>query len=149
MAGLQGIAQEPAMTLHQPIPSRPHVPTPDAPPRNALSHLRRPTLLIRAARAGLPLYRRKRDLRRLLGADPAPAPAAALTALLEAEACHEARRAQSDGTYDPAGHVAVMIALLGEARLLSDTSQADAVATAAAAGTTKARDGVRHNRGAA
>lgn len=142
------------MTLHHPTEPRTIAPTPIVPPRNALSHLRRPILLIRAARAGLPLYRRKRDLRRLLGTDPAPSPAAALTSLLEVEACHEARRAQSDGTYDPAGHVAVMIALLAEARLLSGPPQTDAVATAdaaaaAAAETSRAHDGNRYRQGAA
>lgn len=78
--------------------------------------LRRPALLIRAARAGLPLYRRARDLRRLLGADTPPAPARALAALTALEAECEARRHDDPG-YDAAQHVTVLIALLAEARL--------------------------------
>lgn len=78
--------------------------------------IRRPRLMIRAARLGLAEYRRDRDLRRLLGAIPGPD--RALTALLEAEAQAEATRQSGDAAYSIAAHVDLLIALMAEARLL-------------------------------
>ncbi len=77
--------------------------------------IRRPQLMIRAARLGIAEYRRDRDLKRLLGATPAPA--RALPALLDAEARAEATRQTGDATYSIAGHVELLIALMAEARL--------------------------------
>jgi hypothetical protein len=83
-----------------------------------LDPIRRPALLIRAVRAGLGLYRRERDLRRLLGHVAAPTPGRALAALIEAEATEEDRRLTSDAAYDPARHIGLLIALLAEMRLV-------------------------------
>lgn len=91
--------------------------------RFLLRRLRRPRLLIRAARLGLPDYRRERDLRRLLRpgdrAAALPAPAAALTDLLAQERRLEDSRRAGEAGYSLTRHVALLIALLGEARLLA------------------------------
>ena len=79
--------------------------------------IRRPRLMIRAARLGLAEYRRERDLRRLLGATPGPD--RALPALIEAEARAEATRQGGDAAYSIAAHVELLIALMAEARLLA------------------------------
>lgn len=87
-------------------------------PLSPLAALRRPRLLIRAARCGLDDYRRDRDLARLLGRRPPPAPGQALERLLaEEERLEEIRRAGA-AAYSPARHVELLIALMAEARLL-------------------------------
>lgn len=80
-----------------------------------IASLRRPRLMIRAARLGCSEYRRDRDLKRLLGATPAPD--RALPALLDAEAVAEATRQTGDAAYSIARHVELLIALIAEARL--------------------------------
>lgn len=82
-----------------------------------LASLRRPRLMIRAARMGITDYRRDRDLRRLLGA--LPSPDRAFDALLAAEARAEATRQSGDATYSIAAHVDLLIALLAEARMIA------------------------------
>jgi hypothetical protein len=82
--------------------------------------IRRPRLMIRAARLGLADYRRERDLRRLLGATPRPDQA--LPALIEAEARAEATRQGDDAAYSIVAHVELLIALMAEARLLARPS---------------------------
>ncbi|MGF1660618.1 MAG: DUF6477 family protein [Rubrimonas sp.] len=79
-----------------------------------IARLARPKLLARAARAGMALYRRERDLPGLIkGANSG---AGLITALIAAEeACEEARRAMAPG-YSPARHVRVLSALLAEGR---------------------------------
>jgi len=80
-----------------------------------IASLRRPRLMIRAARLGCTEYRRDRDLKRLLGATPTPD--RALPALLDAEAVAEATRQTGDAAYSIARHVELLIALIAEARL--------------------------------
>lgn len=91
--------------------------------RTSLRNLRRPRLLIRAARFGLADYRRERDLRRLLS-QPLPGPAAALPQLLDAERALEDCRRAGDAGYNLSRHVALLIALMGEARLLPEGPEA-------------------------
>ncbi|ACM01013.1 DUF6477 family protein [Cereibacter sphaeroides] len=79
-----------------------------------LAEIRRPRLLMRAARLGLADYRRERDLRRLV---PDPEPGRAVAALLAEERDLERRRRAGDATYSVAHHVEVLIALIAEARL--------------------------------
>ena len=81
-----------------------------------IAALRRPRLLIRAARHGMADYERNRDLRRLLGGTPTPA--AAMTRLIETEAQLEDARRDGEASYDVARHVEVMIAMLSELRLV-------------------------------
>lgn len=81
--------------------------------------LRRPQLLVEAARAGLDDYCRTAHLPRILGeAGALPGPRAALEALLELESVlNEGCRARA-ADYRAARHVAVLIALMAEARSL-------------------------------
>ncbi|WP_417258870.1 DUF6477 family protein [Celeribacter sp.] len=88
---------------------------------NALTHLRRPRLLIRAARCGVMDYNRRRDLKRVLRSATLPSPSASVSMLMEREAELEATRKTDDGSYSVVRHVEVLIALMGEARLLTPT----------------------------
>lgn len=83
-----------------------------------LADLRRPRLLIRAARAGLQDYRRDRDLRRLIGAGGGIAPEAAMTALMAAEEGVEAARLLGETGYSLSRHIDLLIALMAELRLM-------------------------------
>lgn len=92
-------------------------------PLTVLKRLRRPKLLIRAARFGLADYDRERDLRRLMRAAIAPAPRQAVSRLIEEEARLEDIRRSGAAAYSPARHVDVLIALMAEARLLPRPDQ--------------------------
>jgi hypothetical protein len=81
-----------------------------------LSSLRRPRMLIRAARFGQSDYRRDRDLRRLV-VWPA-SPEAAVQQLLEEEGRLERIRQNGDAAYSVSRHIEVLIALIAEARSL-------------------------------
>lgn len=83
-----------------------------------LSALRRPRLLIRAARFGQSDYNRNRDLRRLIQTPVAPTPEAALRRLLEAEAEAETSRRSGEAAYNLIRHIELLIAMMAEARLL-------------------------------
>ena len=83
-----------------------------------LNALRRPKILIRAARAGVVDYRRERDLKRLLRQPQGAAPAQAIGTLLAEENRLEATRTAGEATYSIQRHVAVLTAILAEARLL-------------------------------
>lgn len=77
--------------------------------------LRRPRLLMSAARHGLGEYRRARDLLRLLGYCPSAAVAA--MDLAEMEASAEAARRAGSPAWSCTRHVEVLIALLAERTL--------------------------------
>lgn len=82
-----------------------------------LTALRRPRLLIRAARFAVADYNRDRDFKRLTGVSRTPGPDATLPLLIEAEAGQEAARKDGRATYSVTRHVALLSALMGEARL--------------------------------
>ena len=84
--------------------------------RTMLATLRRPRLLMRAARFGLAEYRRERDLRRYVGS--ASSPEDTVTSLMSVEARLEATRLAGDAAYSVARHIEVLIALLAEAQFL-------------------------------
>ena len=86
---------------------------------NKLASLRRPRLLMRAARFGLGDYRRDRDLRRLVQCGPSPEET--VPSLMSAEERLEETRLAGDAAYSVARHIEVLIALLAEARLLRQT----------------------------
>ncbi|WP_116081989.1 DUF6477 family protein [Tropicimonas sp. IMCC34011] len=88
---------------------------------DAIATLRRPTLLVRAARIGAEDYDRRRDLPRLFGEEDVPGSEAALGRLLAEEAVLEEVRCRRDAAYSPLRHVDVMIALTAEARLMGRT----------------------------
>ena len=84
--------------------------------------LRRPRLLIRAARAGSEDYRRESHLPRLLGYGALPRPGAALMRLMEMEREQDDARRAEGASYSIARHVDLLVAMMGEARLLRDAS---------------------------
>jgi hypothetical protein len=84
-----------------------------------LKNLRRPQLLIRAARLGQEDYNRSRDLKRVLKSATPPSPGKALMMLISAEAEIEDRRQNDEATYSIARHVDVLVAMMGEARILT------------------------------
>jgi len=81
--------------------------------------LRRPRLLIRAARHGIQDYRRERDLRRLIGRTSTPSSEAALAQLMSEEERTELTRRAGDAAYSITRHVELLIALMAEARLIA------------------------------
>lgn len=83
-----------------------------------VTDLRRPRLLVRAARAGLSEYNRARDLCRLTRTSPAPAPERALSVLLEEEERVEATRQAGDASYSFVRHIELLIAMMAELRLM-------------------------------
>ncbi|RKF15282.1 hypothetical protein D6850_10660 [Roseovarius spongiae] len=85
---------------------------------NMLASLRRPRILIRAARIGAAEYRREAHLRRHLGHGPLPRSGAALIGLVEMEATLEEQRQGGSAAYSAARHVDILIAMMGEARIL-------------------------------
>ncbi|MFT3973204.1 MAG: DUF6477 family protein [Amaricoccus sp.] len=80
-----------------------------------LAALRRPRILVRAARCGLSDYRRDRDLKRILRLPKAAAAARALDTLIAEELRLETIRTTGEATYSLQRHVAVLTALLAEA----------------------------------
>jgi hypothetical protein len=78
--------------------------------------------LIRAARIGSEDYCRETHLPRLLGYGAIPRPGAALLKLMELEADQNDSRKRDDTSYSIARHVDILVAMMGEARLLRDAS---------------------------
>lgn len=83
-----------------------------------LQTLRRPPLLMRAARIGAEDYRRAIHLPRLLGYGVLPRHGAALMKLVELESGLNAQRTSKNASYNLVHHVDVLIAMVGEARIL-------------------------------
>ncbi len=83
-----------------------------------LKMLHRPRLLIRAARFGLSDYNREKHLRRVLSDAAMPTPGRAIAALMSAESVLEEKRKTGDASYSIAEHIELLIAMMGEARLL-------------------------------
>lgn len=84
--------------------------------RTILSELRRPAILMRAARHGLSDYQRTRWLKRLAPGETSPE--RTVERLLSVEERLEETRRRGDAGYSIAQHIEVLIALLAEARLL-------------------------------
>ncbi len=93
-----------------------------------LNAVRRPELMMRAARIGAQSYRRTAHLPRLLGYGVLPRHAPAVLRLMEMEAALEDMRIRDDASYSVVRHLDVLIALVGEARVLS-TAQASTAIT--------------------
>lgn len=83
-----------------------------------LQDLRRPRLLIRAARLGVDEYQRDRHLKRHLGYAQLPGSGAALMQLVEKESFLNTQRKSGEAGYSVAEHVDLLIAIMGEARLV-------------------------------
>lgn len=84
-----------------------------------LSNLRRPGLLIRAARHGVGHYSREKSLGRLLGTPRSGGPEETVKRLIETEAVIEDERLNGHANYSVALHVECLIALIAETRLLA------------------------------
>lgn len=91
---------------------------------DALSALRRPRLLIKAARLGLDCYNRRSALRRLLPDGHVPTPSKALECLIKAEAEVNHERENGAASYSAMRHIELLAAMMAEARLLRDPSRA-------------------------
>lgn len=85
---------------------------------SVIAAIRRPRILIRAARIGVADYRRSVHLQRHLGIAPLPNSGAALVELIEMETEMNALRQKGNAGYSAARHVDLMIAIMGEARIL-------------------------------
>lgn len=85
--------------------------------------LRRPKLLVRAARFGLADYDRERGLKRVFGTGSAPGPGRAVASLIQREAEYEETRRAGRADYSPARHVEVLIALMAEVRFVPQVVQ--------------------------
>ena len=83
--------------------------------------LKRPDLLVRAARFGLDDYCRDRDLRRCLKTEMLPSPARALVELLQIEKQINSERCDRLGTYRAATHIAVLTAIMAETQAFLET----------------------------
>lgn len=81
-----------------------------------LETIRRPRLLMQAARHGLSAYRRKRDLQRLIGAETSPMQA--IEQLISEEGRVEQTRLTGDADYSAVRHVELLAALIAEASRL-------------------------------
>ncbi len=86
-----------------------------------LEQIKRPRFLLRSAKLGAIEYTRNQHLRRLFACEKMPNHSEALTRLLDLEFKVDAQR-QSDSTaYSMIEHIDLLIAMLGEARLLRAT----------------------------
>lgn len=83
-----------------------------------LNDLKRPRLLIRAAKLGVDEYRRETHLPRHLGYASLPRSGQAVMRLMEIEAVMNEMRSTGNASYSLVKHVDVLIAMMGEARLL-------------------------------
>lgn len=83
-----------------------------------LQSLRRPALLMRAARFGANEYRRDAQLPRLLGYGILPRHGEALMKLMQLEDEQNQKRVDDDKSYNLVRHVDLLIAMIGEARIL-------------------------------
>ncbi len=85
---------------------------------SALQTVRRPRILIRAARAGVVDYRRERDLKRLLRTTKSAVWHGVIDKLLAEENHLESTRTSGEGSYNLQRHVALLTAIIAEARLV-------------------------------
>jgi len=83
-----------------------------------MDRLTRPRLLLRAARMRAEDYQRDTHLQRLLGYGALPRSAAALVRLMQSEAIVNDQRKADDAAYSLTRHLDLLIAMLGEARIL-------------------------------
>ena len=93
-------------------------------PLSMVAMLRRPALLIRAARHGVRDYRRETHLPRILNYARVPRPAEALIMLIEREGELNQARLDDSATYSLPRHVDILIALMGESQALRAARQA-------------------------
>ncbi len=86
-------------------------------PMTVLNNLRRPKILIQAARLGMANYNREEDLRFIMRTSATPAPNQAIETLLDREKNLETSRKDGKAEYSVHEHIRVLTAILAEARL--------------------------------
>lgn len=91
-----------------------------------LQALRRPPLLMRAARIGAEDYSRTTHLPRVLGYGVLPRHGTALMKLMDIEADLNTQRLSGNASYSLIRHVDILIAMIGEARVLRASRTAPA-----------------------
>ena len=89
---------------------------------NMLSPLRRPRLLVRAARMRLADYNRDHCLRRLLPTQTFPAPGHALSPLVDAEQQLNEERCAGAAGYSVTRHIELLAALMVESQFCNQNS---------------------------
>lgn len=85
-----------------------------------IGDLRRPPLLVRAAKHGSREYDRNIHLNRVLGFGPLPRHGAALMQLVDIEAELNEQRLGDDAEYNVRRHVEVLSVIMGEACLMRE-----------------------------
>jgi len=88
-----------------------------------INDLKRPKLLVNAARHGTDSYNRNIHLGRYIEIVPLPGPGAALMQLFEIEREMNAARREKRGSYAPSNHIDVLVAIMAEAQLWRATHQ--------------------------
>lgn len=84
-----------------------------------LKNLKRPSLLVRAARFGIDDFRRETDLPRLLGTEKTLGPSDAIMRLLDLESELNEDRISHAADYSLARHIDTLTAIMAEQRFLS------------------------------
>lgn len=85
-----------------------------------LENLRRPKILIRAARSGVNGFRRERDLKRIFPTTRMDGGRNAIVPLMAEEQRLEECRVTGNATYSIQRHVIVLTAIMAEARAFSE-----------------------------
>ena len=88
-----------------------------------LKTLKRPRLLVQAARAGQPDYDRKRMLARLLRVQDGAGSTQIALKLVSLEIEMEEKRVAKDASYSIPRHIEVLAAIMAEARLLANRAK--------------------------
>lgn len=86
-------------------------------PISLMNSLRRPRLLVRAARLGIQDYNREKSLRRLIPGEAPAKPGLAFETLVEHEQALDRIRREGAASYSVARHIELLIALIEESRL--------------------------------
>ncbi len=85
--------------------------------RTRVNALKRPKLLVSAAKFGLDTYKRNRDLKLILAVDTLPKIGATMHLLLETERDLERQRQEQSAHYSYLRHIEVLTAVIAEATL--------------------------------
>ena len=88
-----------------------------------INALKRPALLVRAARHGAETYNRQAHLNKYIDLDPLPGPSVVLMQLFDIEKEINHARIHKNGTYTPSKHIDVLVAIMAEAQLWRATHQ--------------------------
>ena len=92
--------------------------------QSILKNLKRPKLLVRAARFGIDDFCREQSLKRILKTDHMPKTREALIRLIDIEATMDEERKTKEASYCLAQHIEVLTAIMFEQRLLSTNNAA-------------------------